>query len=810
MNSLLSDFSHALLSLRRRPGALIVPVLTMAIGIGASTAIFSALSVALFNPLPYPKPDQLVMGRATFSGEINPWASAPDFFDYREQSSVFQSLSAYRPEATRLTLRSGDRGDSALFTEVSWDLFRTLGVDPALGRHFTQAEGEAGGPLVAIISDGYWRRSLGAAKDVIGRTLDLRLGREPIALTIIGVMPRDFRFAYTADVWTCMQRNAPDTRIRRFHSWMILGRLKPGVSLAQAQKQVDAISAALEKEYPDSNRNKALLLTPLREALAENERPSLLILFAAVGLLLLAACADVGGLLLSRGAARQGELAIRSALGATRANLVRQLLAESAVVAIAAGALGLLVGFSLRGLVLRFVPLDSLGVTSLPIGFRVLLFAAGVTAAASALFGVLPALVATRVRASDELKAGTRTTETRGRALFRQGLVSTQVAMSVVLLVVALLLGRSLMQLQAIDPGFDTSNLLIAELHLAGDAYSDPAARNRFLGQMLEQFRAVPGVEAATVVNSVPILDPANNIPAWDADHPPAQPNDAPVVCVRGVLPGYFKAMGIPLVAGRDLTEADSAAADRPPVIVISQSVGRRLFGSANPLGKRMQLFTGSDEPMLAEVVGVVGNVRMNSLASDYSLAMYLPYIKAPQPIMKVLVRAAGDPPALARTLESRLARLDRGLVLADVKTMDRVIAESLSGFSLRAGALVLFGCAALLLAMLGVYGVIAFTVSRRRPDLALRMIVGASRVDIMRWVLARGLLPVAVGLVLGLAAAWAAGSWLRSLLFNVPPTDLTAYGVVTVSLLGAAMLACLLPAWRAMHLDPARALRAE
>jgi putative ABC transport system permease protein len=765
------------------------------------------------------------MGRATFSGEINPWVAAPDFFDYQERNSVFESLAAYRPSVWRATVRKGDGAEAVPLAETSWNLFPTLRVDPVLGRHFTAAEGERGAPSVGMVSHGYWQRSLGGARDVIGRELPLNIGSEPRSLTIVGVMPEGFRFAYGADIWVPLQRNAtPATTVRRFHNWMLLGRLKPGVSLRQAQEQVDGISARLRQEYPDSNRNKALLLTGLHEALAEADRPSLFILMAAVAVLLLAACADVAGLLLSRGAARQVEMAVRSSLGATRSHLVRQLLAETLLLAAAAAGLGLLVAFWLRRLVLRYVPLDSLGVTSLPINTPVLAFALAITLITVALAGLVPAWLGARTNLAADLKSGTRAGETRSRALFRQGLVSVQVAMSVVLLIAAVLLGRSLMQLRGVDPGFRTERLLIAQLSLGGPDYQDPDSRVRFFTGLLDDFRAVPGVTDVTIVNNVPILNPANNIPVWDAAHPPAQSSEAPAACVRFVLPGYFRTMGIPLVAGRDVSPDDagvmvgqarisSAAATaghRPPVLVVSRSLGRRLFGDDNPLGRRVGIFTGAAEPTIADVVGVAGDVRMNSLSDEYSLAMYLPYQAAPDGHMRIAVRTTGDPAAVGPALRAALARHDRGLVLDRVHTMEGILGESLQGFSLRAGAVTVFGAAALLLAMLGIYGVLACMVNRRRQDIGLRMVVGATRTDVLRWVVTRGMVPVVVGLVAGLAGAAGAERWLRGQVLELPPADIPTLAGVALCLAVAALAACLLPAWRAMHLDPADALRAE
>jgi putative ABC transport system permease protein len=806
VQSLAADFVRALVAIRRRPGAVVVPVLTMAIGIGACTAIFSALYVALFTPLPYPDPERLVVGRATFGGEVNPWASAPDYFDYKSRNRVLASLAAYAPDARRTTVAGPTGGELVLTTQVSWDFFRTLGVAPALGRDFGAEEGEKGGPDVAIVSHGYWRRSLGGTRDVVGRTLPLG-SRSPL---IVGVMPAGFRFAFGTDVWLPMKRDTMGTSVRHFHNWMMLGRLKPGVSLAQAQKQVDAISAQLEKEYPDSNKGKALLLTGLQDVLGEADRPSLFVLMAAVGVLLLVACADVAGLLLSRGSARRAEMAVRSALGATRWHLVRQLLVESLVVAVLAGGLGVAIAFWLRRLVLRFVPLDGLGVTELPIGGAVLLFSVGATLVTSALFAVVPAILGGRTAAAEDLKAGARTTEARGRAVFRQGLVALQVAMSVVLLVVAALLGRSLMRLSAVDPGFDRRNLLTAQLQLGGEPYREPAARARFFTALLDDLRAIPGVKAATVVNSLPILDPAGNYPVWNSAHPPAQTSEAPLACLRMVLPGYFQAMGIPLVAGRDVSPADSAAGDRPPVLVISRSLARQLFPGANPVGQRMGVFRGSGAPLVAEVIGVAGDVRMNALRHDYSLAMYLPYQANPSPVMRIALRTAGDPAGLAGVLRASVAKRDRGLVLAEVTTMSAALAATLDGFSLRAGAVMLFGVSALLLAMLGVYGVLSFTVNRRRQEIGLRMVVGASRGDLLRWVLSRGMGPVAVGLVAGLGASLGVGRLIRELLYSVEPTDLVTLAGVSIGLVGAALAACLLPAWRALRVNPVVALRAE
>jgi putative ABC transport system permease protein len=803
------DLRTAARALARRPAGALVLIVTLALGIGASTAIFSALHAALLRPLPYAAPDRLVMGRATFDGNVNPWVSAPDFFDYRDGTTVFEALSAYMPAEGRATVPGGYSAQSVPVMEVSWDLFHTLGVSPARGRAFSRAEGERRVPDTAIISHGYWQRALGGTPDVVGRALRFNYGQRTETVTIVGVMPEGFQVDDRADVWLPMQVGSPANQERMAQEWLLVGRLKPEATLRVAQEQVDAISLRLQKSYP-SKVKKALRLTDLQEALADGDRSNVLILMAAVAVLLLAACADVAGLLLSRGVSRQTEMAIRSALGATRADLVRQLLAESLLAAAAAGALGLALAVWLRGLVLRLVPLDSLGVTALPLSAPVIAFAVGVTLATSVLVGLVPAWFATRTNVAADLKSGTRTSETRGRALARQGLVAFQVALSVTLLVAAALLGRSLMRLKAIDPGFRPSNLLTARIELTGDAYREPASMVRFFTEFTAEVRALPGVRAASAVNYLPIVDPVSNIPVWDADRPFGDAKALTPAFRRRVLPGYFDAMGIPLVAGRGLAEADTASG-RAPVAVISQSLARRLFPGSAPLGRRVAIgIPGGPPPIVAEVVGIVGNAVVYKLTRVDAPALYVPYQAASRAGLRLVVRTSGDPDAVAPAIRAALARRDRTLVLADVKTMEAILGDSLRGFGLRAGAIGLFGGAALLLAMLGVYGVLAFTVTVRRGDIGLRMVVGASRARVLWWVMARGMMPVGIGLVLGIAAALGMARWLQAQLFDVPPTDVATFVGVTLCLVLAAVAACLVPAWRAMHVDPVVALRGE
>ena len=790
------------LMLAHRAFSLVV-VLTLAIGIGATTAMFGALEATMLRALPYADPDRLVMGRATFSGEVNPFASAYDYYDYREQSDAFESLAAYMGFAGKATVTGGESPERVDALFVSFDLFPTLGVGPAVGRGFTEAEGVLGAPDVAVVSHEYWQRRFGGAAAALGASLTVN--GQPV--TVVGVMPAGFRFMYDVDVWLPMRRDGQGAGARRWHNWIMVGRLKPGVTLAQAQEQVDVISARLEEQYPDSNRNKALQLDPLQSAIVEGQRPRLLTLMGAVGLLLLIACGNVAGLLIARGSARRTELAVRTALGASRGRMVAQLLTESLVLALAGGALGIALAYWLAGLLPAALGLGDLGIVRLGLGGPVLLFAVGLSLATGALFGVVPALQASSTRPARELATG-RSPEAAGSARVRSAVVAAQVAISVVLLVGAGLFIKSVARLLATDTGFAVDHLLTAEISLPPAQYGEQAGRIRFFEEVLDEVRALPGVRQAGMVSMLPLRNSGNNIYVWREGPKPAERDETNIAYTRVALPGYFEAIGIPLVLGRAIEHTDTA--DRPPVMVINQTMARGLFPDENPLGRRVAVDMGGEEPVVFEVVGVVGDALLNSISGSARQAMYHSYYQFPATTMRIAIRTEAVPESIAGSLRQLVWRRDPNLPVENLISMDALISEQVGPFRITATVVSLFSAVALLLAAIGLYGVLAFHVSQRRHEIGVRLALGAEPARVVRLVVGRGLWLVAAGLIVGVGGALAGGRLLDRLLYGVEATDLATYVTAAAVLVGVAVAACLVPAWRASRVDPSVALRVE
>ena len=812
MHALLIDLRHGFRVLLRRPALTVVALVTLALGIGANTAVFSVVHAVLLAPIPFPEPERLVFGISTFE-ERTTGLSAHDFFDYREQATSFESLAAHLQFLVSTAATGGDRPENVSTTNVSVNLFRTLGVAPALGRDFTEEEGRPAPvtdpsqaqplPPVAMISHAYWQRRFGASPAAVGSTLMLR--GQPVS--VVGVMPAEFRFYADADVWLPLQLNGERATARRFHNWVAVGRLRPGVTLAQAQAEVRAIAQRLEQLYPDSNAKMDLRLSGLHDALVQRLRPQVLLITAAVGLMLLIACGNIANLMLASGVTRRSEIAMRAALGASRGRLVRQLTAESVTIALLGGVLGLAVAAALLRLLPSLLNLGSgrFGVTSFHLDLRVLLFALGLSLLTGIAVGLVPALRSTRVALFEELKGGSRTVTSRGGASLRMGLVALQVTFSLVLLVGSSLLVRSFARLARVELGFDPQDVLTARLALPSTASSEEMAQ--FFGGVLEEVRAVPGVAAAGLVDRLPVVQGGGSTEVW----PPERPQERSFsrqALGRVVLPGYFEAMHMPLVAGRDVQETDRTGA--PPVAVISESMARALFSDQNPVGRRFATDLGDSEPTLLEVVGVVADARLNQLDDGPSMVMYLPYHQFQVPAMYLAVRTAIDPQGIVGALREIVWGRNRDVPVEELATLMGAIARSALPRKTLAGIVSTFSLLALLLAAVGLYGVLAYQVNQRRHEIGIRMALGADSGQILRAVLGQGLWMTGAGLGAGSVAALALTRLMRGLLYEVGPADPVSFLAAAAGLSAVALLACLVPAVRALRVQPTRALRYE
>ena len=809
LSSLLSDLRLAVRSAVRNPAFTVVVVGTLALGIGANTAMFSLIHAALLRPLPYNHPDQLVLARTTFRGSPNEWSSLPDYYDFREQATSFETLAATGGGIGSAPVSGAERPELVATLRVSTDLFPMLGVAPIAGRPFAAEEGVAGAPYVALVSEGYAVRRFGTAKNALGQALTVSnvAPEGPVMPTIVGVMPATLRFIGDVDLWLPMRRGENDgPETRQFHSWYLFGRLKPGVPIEAAQTEVDVIARRLQERYPDTNANKGLRLDPLQAGLLESQTPWLMVLAAAVGLLLLIACANVAGLLLARGVSRRMELAVRTALGAPRSRLVGQLLTESLLLAVVSGAAGLVLAEWLQRLLPLATGLSEAGVAAPGLDVPVLLFGLAVSILTGLLSGVAPALRAPTLAPARDLTPGARTTESRGGTRLRGALVVGQVALTLVLLFTSGLLIRSFVRLATTDLGFDVDHLLTADIELLETEYPEEDKRIRFFDDLGRDIASLPGVRAVGFVSQLPIRHPFGNPPAWPADHPPAVPSDRGTANWRVALPGYFHAMGMPLLAGRDLEATDTTGS--PPVVVVNETLARTFFPDRDPLGQRLVI--AGTPPRTFEVVGVVADARIDRINREIRAAAYHSYYQEARTVMRLAVRSTLDSGAMADTVRRTIAARDRNVLVANTLEMEQLIGDSIASQRVTAVALTMFSIVALLLASLGLYGVLAFHVAQHTREIGVRMALGAEPGAILRYVLGRSGMLVGPGLVLGLAASRFGVRFVEHLLYEVPATDPTTFLVVGVCLGAVALAASVWPAWRATRIDPVRALRSE
>jgi putative ABC transport system permease protein len=805
MTTLLQDVRYGLRMLARNPGFTAVAVLTLALGIGANTAMFSIIHTVLLKPLPFQDPGRLVLASTTFGGTTNPWSSAPDYYDYREQTDCFEGFSAVLPFAAKTTVAGGAEPERVSFTYVAYDFFRTLGVAPAVGRWFTEEDGRAGGPDVVMVSWRFAQRRYGDAGKAVGTSLSVD-GRP---YTVVGVMPATFRFLHDIDLWAPMRRGESVAgQPRQFHNWLIVGRLKPGVSREGAQRQVDVIAKRLEQQYPASNTDKALRLDPLQAALAGEQTPRLMVLMAAVGLVLLIACANVAGLLLARGSVRRQELAVRAALGASRTRIAGQLLVESVTLALLSGALGVALAFWLNRLLALVTGLSDPGSASKGLEWPVLLFALAVSLLTGVLFGVAPALRASSLHLAQDLAPGARTTAGKVGTSLRGALVVGQVAVSLVLLVGAGLLMRSFVHLSRTSLGFDVQHLLTGEIELLQVQYPDRNQRIQFFDGLREDLAAVPGVKAVGFISHLPIRNPFSNLAVWDPDRPRAEAAEHQMAHRRIVLPGYFDAVRIPLLWGRDLGKGDRE--NTPLAMVINELMARTLFGDANPLGRRVSVDMGDPQPATFEVVGVVGNARLDYVGRSAPMTMYLSYYQFPQEGLQFAIRTDQEPELITQTVRKLVRARNRDIPVDNLVSMESLIGHSLVPQQVTTVTLTAFALVALLLACIGLYGVLAYSVSRRTHEIGIRMALGAERWDVLRLVVGQGMTLTLIGVGIGIIGALGLARFLSGMLYGVQPTDPVTFVLVSLLLTAVALAATFVPARRATKVDPMVALRYE
>ncbi len=794
-----NDLRYAIRQLLKSPGFACATVLILALGIGGVTAMFSTLYTVMVRPLPYANPDRLVLGRATYNGGINPWLSGPDYVDYREKSRSFSALELFfcRPFEVTVTAEQGVQRVAGL--PVSVGLLPALGVNMSLGRPFAPEEGRDDAPSVVIVSHDYWRDHLAGRTEAIGGSLVI----DGLPRTVVGITPPEFHFIYDVDVWFPVrpQNIGP----RRFNNWYILGRLAEGVTLSEAQSDVDVIAAQLEKAYPDTNAHKGLLLTRLQGAFTEQYRTSFSLLGMGAGAVLLIACANAAGLLLARGAGRHSELTVRTAMGASRWRIMRLLLAEALVLVTGAGLFGALLAVGIQNTLLRLMSVETLLLGRVGLSGPTLLFVLAVTVTTGVAFGILPAWRARRIDVAHDLRAGGRGCVQHGTQL-RGGLVVAQIAMSFLLLVVAGLLIRSLTSLRQADPGFDSRNLLTAEVPLPERGYS-VTQRVTFFNTLLDGMRSLPGVASAAVVSQVPLRNPHNNIDIYAVSAPPTNPADSPTGNQRAVLPGYFETMHIPLLAGRDIQPRDSESGH---AVVISQCLAQTLFPNRDPLGQ--QVIIDRDTKVAWDVVGVVGDVKDSDLREEAASrgTFFRAYGQVTPLTMRLVIRTTGDPLVIVAPLRTLLQKMDSQIPLAGPRTMQEVMANATVSEKAQSTYLMAFSLLALLLAAIGVYGLLAYLVTTRKSDIGIRMALGARPGVILSMILCYGMKLAGLGMGFGVIGALGLTQFLRSQLFGVGPADILTFVGVVMLLSAVATVACVIPARRAARVDPMTALRQE
>jgi putative ABC transport system permease protein len=811
MFSLAQNFRFALRRLRKNPGFTVVAVLTLALGIGANSAMFSIVNAVLLRPLPYRDPQRLMLLAERWPQFPRLSLSYLNYKDWRDQSHSFEAIGAVRNNV--MTMTGGTEAERLPTQNVTANLFDLLGIKPELGRTFSDAEDKPGAPPVAVISHSLWERRFSSSPSVLSQTITL----DNQNYSIIGVMPPRFEILQqVADVMLPFEpwaRTLPDDR--SWHPGILpIARLKPGVSLEQARSEIAVIAKRLEEQYPETNTNVTSLVDPMLEQIVQNVHTALWVLIGAVGVVLLIACANVANLLLVRATGRRREMAVCIALGARPFDIVRQLLAESILVALAGGAFGLALAWAAVPLLVRLAGNSLPRSNSVSIDLGVLGFTALIAFVAGILFGLAPARHTWRIDLRETLNETNRGGSVRAVLRTRAALVVSEIALAMLLLVGAGLLFKSFERLSRISPGFSTDHILVANIVRSPTAYSDRNVRLGFFDRLFEQISALPGVRSVGAASFLPVTGAGPALHFNIQGRPPRSPQEYTIASYRAVSSGYLKALELPLVAGRWIEDRDREGA--PAVVVINSSFARTYFPNQSPLGQHLQVGAmPNPDPRVPwmEIVGIVADVKQ-SLASESSSEMYVPFRQAdlvlPVLTMSLVVRTAGDPLAQTNSIRSVVHNIDPNQPVTAIRSMDENVAQSVSAPRFRTVLLSVFAGIALVLAAVGIFGVMAYSVAQRTRELGLRIALGASRGRVLQLVLAHGVRLTLVGVGIGLVATFLLTRYVSSLLFNVPPYDpMTLVGVVA-ALIVISLCACYLPARRATLVDPIVALRDE
>jgi putative ABC transport system permease protein len=811
MNTLFKDMRYGIRSLFKHPGFTAIVIVTLAIGIGASSAIFSVVNTVLLRPLPYARAERLVAIQEVTQDGKRVQVTPANFLDWRAQNTVFEQLAAILTRPANLALTDeAERIDLAM---TSANFFSVFGTEPERGRFFINADEQPGHAPVVVVSHALWQRRFGGDASLVGKPITL----DGNGYTVVGIAPAGFQYPDKTDVWVPPFKFAPTvnermdpTQVRGFGMLAAVALLRPGVPLAQASSEMETITARLRQQYPDTNNRRFNRVVSLHTHLVGETGPMLLLLFGAVSFVLLIACANVANLLLASAASRQKEMAIRTALGASRFRVIRQLLTESLMLAFAGGTIGLLLAVWGVALMTKLLPQNFPRVGEINLDWRVLAFTLFASVLTGILFGLAPALQISKTDVQESLKeSGRGASGSRRHNRLRNLLIVGEVALSVVLLVGAGLLFRSFMQLQSVNTGFTPQQLLTVRLSPAGSNYRRDADYISFYNQAIQRVSAIPGVEAVGAINTLP-LDKGPTAGFRIEGRPPLTIDKWPGGNYRTVSTDYFRTMNIPLVLGRAFNEHDTENA--PLVMIVNEALAKRDFPNENAVGKRINLgnLDPKGQPVWWEIVGVAANVRSLELREEATPEFYLSALQDSFANMFLVVRTSVEPTSVAASVRRAAAEVDKSAAVSDVKTMEHIVSDAVTQPRFNFFLLGLFSGIALLLSAAGIYGVTAYSVTQRTHEFGIRMALGAQVGDVLKMILRQGMLLISVGVAAGLLASFALTRLLRSLLFGVTVTDPLTFVVITLLLTVVALLACYVPARRATKVDPLTALRYE